>query len=539
MRVLLINSNREQSPWPAAPIGLSMVACATEADGHEVSFLDLAFARNPAADTRKRVAEFGPDVIGVSIRNLDNCNFDAPRFYLDEIRDEVIRVAREALPNKSAKIVIGGAAVNLAPWDILHHVEADYALAGEGEQALPTFLRALQDGADLRRVPGVLDKAGTMPALSLAPQFGGDRVFRGEPPAGRSLVDDFDVRGKSELYRWVDWPTYVANGAPYPIQTKRGCALRCVYCAYNNIEGRTYRTRNPKLIADEIEQVVKEYGVRYIDFVDSTFNIPAPHAIGLCDELASRKLPDDLQLSTMGINPAVMPTELLESMKRAGFENLMCTPESASNVTLKSLKKGFDRDQVIFAAEQLKKANMKTLWFFMFGAPGETVDTIKESLDFCEHHMSPNDVALFTAGIRVYPGTPLEKQCKEEGWFAQDDNLLQPSWYVAPTIDVADMYRLLIEGAIDHPNWMTAAEGILNPGMVSFVERSYRFFGGKAPLWSKMPGLFRFMSKMGIRKKILLRMNDLLVSRTPQQLPMAMSAAAAVSKAESAKRAEA
>src|SRR5258706_14464516 len=124
MRVLLINSNREPSPWPAAPIGLSMVACATEAAQHEVSFLDLAFARNPAKETRARAAEFSPDVVGISIRNLDNCNFDAPRFYLDEVRDEVVRVAREACPR--AKVVVGGAAVNLAPWDILHHVEGDY-----------------------------------------------------------------------------------------------------------------------------------------------------------------------------------------------------------------------------------------------------------------------------------------------------------------------------------------------------------------------------------------------------------------------------
>jgi radical SAM superfamily enzyme YgiQ (UPF0313 family) len=517
MRVLLINSNREQSPWPAAPIGLSMVACGTEAAGHEISFLDLAFAKNPPREVRARAADFNPDVIGISIRNMDNCNFDAPRFYLDEVRDDVVKVAREVAGK--AKVVIGGAAVNLAPWDILNHVEADYALAGEGEKALPAFLEGLKNGVELQTIPGVVDRLGKKPEPSQAPQFSFDRVFNGEPPAGRSVVEDFEVRGKSELYRWVDWPTYTANGAPYPIQTKRGCALRCTYCAYNNIEGRTYRTRSPKLIADEIEQVVKEYGVRSVDFVDSTFNIPEKHAIALCDELSRRKLPEDLELSTMGVNPAAMSTELLESMRRAGFRHLMCTPESASNVTLKSLKKGFTRDQVEYAASQLAKANMKTLWFFMLGAPGETVETIEESLDFCKRYVREEDVALFTAGIRVYPGTPLEKECKEEGWFAEDDNLVRPSWYVAPTITIADMYRLLIEGAIDHPNWMTAAEGILNPGMVSFVEKSYRLFGGKAPLWSKMPQLFRFMSKLGVRKKVLMKINDLLVSRTPAQLP--------------------
>jgi len=517
MRVLLINSNREQSPWPAAPVGLSMVACATEAAGHEVSFLDLAFAANPSYETRARVLELAPDVIGISIRNLDNCNFDAPRFYLDEVRDDVVAVARQARP--AAKVVIGGAAVNLAPWDILQHVEADFALAGEGEQALPAFLRALAAGAALEKVPGVLDRKGLRPKPDYARAFGGDRVFNGEPPAGRSMVLDFETRGRSELFRWVNWQTYVKNGAPYPIQTKRGCALRCVYCAYNNIEGRTYRCRDPRLIADEIEEVVRGHGVRAIDFVDSTFNIPPAHAIALCDELGRRKLPADLELSTMGVNPAVMSTELLDSMKRAGFSHVMCTPESASNVTLKSLRKGFDRAQVIFAAEQLRKAGLKTLWFFMFGAPGETADTAKETLDFCERYVAESDVALFTAGIRVYPGTPLEKTCKEEGWFAAEDPLLKPSWYVAPTISVADMYRLLIEGAIDHPNWMTAAEGILNPGMVSFVERGYRLLGGKGPLWARMPELFRFMSRLGVRKKILLRINELLVSRTPAQLP--------------------
>src|SRR5262249_43015151 len=161
-------------------------------------------------------------------------------------------------------------------------------------------------------------------------------------------------------------------------------------------------------------------------------------------ELARRKLPSDVELSTMGVNPAAMGTDMLESMRRAGFSHIMCTPESASDVTLKSLRKGFTREQVIFAAEQLKKVDLKTLWFFMFGAPGETMDTIKESLDFCERYIPETDVALFTAGIRVYPGTPLEKTCKDEGWFAQDDNLIRPSWYVAPTISVPDMYRLLI-----------------------------------------------------------------------------------------------
>src|SRR3954452_14651945 len=117
MRVLLINSNREQSPWPAAPIGLGMVACATEKAGHEISFLDLAFAKNPAKEVRARVADFNPDVIGISIRNMDNCNFDAPRFYLDEVRDDVVKVAREVAGGAQGGGGRGGGGT--APWGAL------------------------------------------------------------------------------------------------------------------------------------------------------------------------------------------------------------------------------------------------------------------------------------------------------------------------------------------------------------------------------------------------------------------------------------
>src|SRR5690242_6880008 len=113
MKVLLINPNREQVPWPALPVGLCTVASATARAGHDVSVLDLAFSKQPRRDTLQRVRREEPDVIGITVRNIDNCNFERPHFYLPEIRDEVVRSVREAAPN--AKVVLGGAAVNVSP----------------------------------------------------------------------------------------------------------------------------------------------------------------------------------------------------------------------------------------------------------------------------------------------------------------------------------------------------------------------------------------------------------------------------------------
>src|SRR5262245_36356186 len=117
MNVLLVNPNREQMPWPVVPVGLCTVASSLARAGHDVDVLDLTFSRDPRRDTLARVRERAPALIGVTIRNIDNCNFESPHFYLEEIRDAVIHPIREL--GSSAPIVIGGSAVNVSPGDTL------------------------------------------------------------------------------------------------------------------------------------------------------------------------------------------------------------------------------------------------------------------------------------------------------------------------------------------------------------------------------------------------------------------------------------
>ena len=142
-------------PWPALPLGLCTVASGLAAAGHEVEVLDLMFASDPARETSNRVRKCDPDIVGLSVRNIDNCNFEVPHFYLTEIRNQVVRSVRAA--STRARLVIGGSAVNVSPADTFAFLEADYALVGEGEEALPEFLRALEEGTPLNRVRGLLE----------------------------------------------------------------------------------------------------------------------------------------------------------------------------------------------------------------------------------------------------------------------------------------------------------------------------------------------------------------------------------------------
>jgi hypothetical protein len=193
--------------------------------------------------------------------------------------------------------------------------------------------------------------------------------------------------------------------------------------------------------------------------------------------------------------------ELVSAMKRAGFKNVMCTPESASAVTLETLHKGFKKRAVVRAAEVLREAGMPTYWFFMLGAPGETLDTVRETLSFCEEYVPKTDMVLFSTGIRVYAGTPLERSCKDMGWFAEDDPLFYPSWFISPRLDLAAAYDLLVSAAISHPNWMTNAETVVSPAMAGLIKRTLRMVGARGPFWQHLPKVFEWATRAGVRQR--------------------------------------
>lgn len=488
VRVLCINPNREQMPWPVIPVGLALVATALERAGHEVAFLDLTFSRDPARDVARAVRRDRPEMVALTIRNLDNCNFERPVFFLPEIRDAVVAQVREHAPD--ATLVVGGAAVNVCPGEILDYLAADYALVGEGEEALPALCKALEEKSEPRSLPGVLARRrGRELPLARA---------SGEPPAGRAVVSELGRGQWSLAHRWVDVKRYAALGTPYSIQTKRGCALECSYCVYNAIEGRRYRLRDPVDVVDEIEDAIA-HGVGHVELVDSTFNLPLSHARALCAELEKRRLP--VELSTMGLNPAGVTDELVQAMKRAGFKTLMCTPESGAEVTLASLQKGFGKHAIERTAKALRDAEIPTWWFFLIGAPGETMDTVRETLAFCEEHIPPSHLVLFTTGIRVYAGTPLERHCRQTGWFAPDESVFEPSWYLSPELDIVELYDTLVKAAVTHPNWMTNAETVLSPTLATLMKRGFRAAGMKGPFWQHLPRLFSLVTRVGARQR--------------------------------------
>jgi radical SAM superfamily enzyme YgiQ (UPF0313 family) len=352
-KVLLVGSNSLRSPYPVSPVGLCMVAAALAPDWQVRIFDPNAEGDDLAAV----VGEFAPDYVGLGIRNIDDVVMEDGVSFVNDVRE---RFAKPLRGLTRAPLILGGAGFSIFPQEWLEECGADYGVVGEGEAALPALLAALEAGRDPLAIPGV--------------------VAPGSPPPQRSARPVLlDLLPFADVDRRIDYAPYRERGA-YPIQTKRGCARRCAYCSYPQIEGRTFRCRPAEHVVDEIQQVRERLGDVAFEFVDSVFNDPPGHAESICWEIAQRGL--KVRLRTMGVNPALVTRELIDMMAAAGFAQIDSTPDSASPAMLANLRKNFTLQQLQRTATIVREAKMPTMWFFLLGGPGETERTIVETFDF-------------------------------------------------------------------------------------------------------------------------------------------------------------
>lgn len=434
MRILLINSNRKEDLLAAPPLGICYVATAAESAGHEVSVLDLCFApRNFNRTLEQAIKEFHPEIIGISVRNIDNVNMLHSINYLTEI----VQIVQQIRRCSDAPVVLGGPGASLMPARILKLLKADYIVVSDGEASFVSLLEALEKGDSPAGIPGV----GTMDKSKF--------IFT------KPQLPNFDSIKTPDLGKWIDLRPYLKVGSSYNIQTKRGCRQHCIYCTYNqSIEGNTLRLRSPVDVVDEIQDALFRYGPKSFEFVDSVFNDPLDHSGAILEEIARR--PWKAEFTAMGMNPRNLDGTYLRLMWRAGFRAFMITPESASPTMIRNYRKGFAPDEVFHAAEAINKTEFAAWWFFMIGGPGETNKTLKESLDFALKYLQKNGrpvthVAHFFTGVRVYPGTTLWDIACREGFVTADTDAATALWYLSEDLDLDEAVKQMSEAAASCP----------------------------------------------------------------------------------------
>ncbi|MGM0503699.1 MAG: B12-binding domain-containing radical SAM protein [Bacteroidota bacterium] len=414
-KFLIINSNTEILPYPVAPLGVALVASSLKRHYH-VKVFDAAF--NTTAQLVELIKDFAPDYIGVGLRNIDNVTMRGCQWYLGKIKESIINPVKK---NFNGPLILGGSGFSIAPKQVLEFYDADYGIIGEAENKLPELLSYLEKGETNFLINNVITKKQV--------SYNTEKINSKKLVIPRANIDTF-----------INYYSYNTRGS-YPIQTKRGCSHQCIYCSYPNIEGKKYRLREVVDIVDEIEEVSQRIHQVTFEFVDSVFNTPLDYAINICKEIIRRDL--NVKLRTMGINPGDVTDELISVMKNAGFSQIDCTPDSASEIMIKSYRKNFTKNKLIQCADIIRKHNMPTMWFFMVGGPGETKETILETFDFIDRYISPEDMVHITEGIRIIPNTQLYDIALEEGVISENDSVIQPMFYVSPSIGKENLTLLL------------------------------------------------------------------------------------------------
>lgn len=449
-RILLVVANREQFPEPAFPVGSLYVAGAVEAAGGRARVFDAGLFRRPLTALRAELQVWRPHAVGLSLRNADNAAWPHTRTYADWYA-RVAEAARAAAPE--ARLVLGGPAFSIFPRELRRVLLVADGVVGDGEVAA----RRLVQG-DLPRgiVESPLDDLGEV----------------------RLPVDLADVFDGALRYRTAG------------VQSARGCPHRCIYCTYPRLEGARLRRRPPEAVADEMERLRRDLGTTEQFMVDSSFNADEAHMTAVCEEVRRRRSLPGAALADVSfscyLQPRIADPDAFRLLRAAGCTSVDFGIDSAAEAMLPRFGKAFTVADLRAATEAAKAAGMDVCHSLLFGGPGETRETVEETVRMMDE-LAPT-AAVAMVGLRIYPGTTLARTALEEGVIGEREPLLEPCFYAAGhragDAAVAWLPRQVREAAAGRRNWFLPGA---RDWSAAWGPRLLRRFGKAGPLWRNFP----------------------------------------------------
>lgn len=408
MNILLVQAYLGGSEPPVFPLGLSCIVSTVK--GHNIKLFDPNISKKPHYELTNIMKEFKPDVVGISLRDIDSTNTRKVVFYYTYFEEMM-----ELLKNNSSedcKIIVGGSGFSMFAREIMdRNLRIDFGVYLEGENTFPELIENLEEP---HKVRGVFY------------QQHGKIIFTG-------LREHSDLNNLPPPYRNI---TGIGQYKDIPdaigIETKRGCALSCVYCPYGFLNGKEYRLRSPDKIVDEIESLVTNLGIRDFMFVDSVFNIPISHAEAVCREIIKREV---VVSWSAWFNDKYMTKEFAQLVKHAGCKKIMLSPDGFSDKALLALGKNMTKEDIRNTYDILKKEdNIEFCYNFFKNPPGQSFITFIRLVFFYLKAKLElrNKVHFEFNSIRIEPHTKLFQTALREGLISEEENLLYPQFYSKP-----------------------------------------------------------------------------------------------------------
>lgn len=418
MKVLLVQSYLGDNEPLVYPLGLACLK--STLIGYDVRTFDTNTSERPCDELKEIIEDFSPAVIGISLRNIDSTNKRKVIFYYSYLKD-IIGIIKKT---SDARIVIGGSGFSMFAKEIMKdELRIDYGVFLEGEN---TFKELLDNIERPEKVKGVFYRSN------------GDVLFTGPRMQADLNALPFADRAAVGIGPYCNIPDAIG------VETKRGCMLDCIYCIYGFLNGKKLRIREPKLVVDEIESLVR-IGVRKFTFVDAVFNIPISHAEAICREMISRKL--DVAWSAW-FHEEFLSEDFVRLVKEAGCNKIIVSPDGFSDKTLLSLGKNFGKKEILDVFGIFKKVNgFEVCYNFFKNPPYMDIITFLNLISFfIRAKLSlKNRVHFEFNSIRIEPHTHLHKLALEQGLIGKDDALLYPKYYTNPgTVYIEKIFNVLL-----------------------------------------------------------------------------------------------
>ncbi|MCD6484686.1 MAG: radical SAM protein [Candidatus Odinarchaeota archaeon] len=334
------------------PLGLAYLASVLR-EQHKVKIVDSNAFNYNMKDVRMELKKFYPDVVGIT-----STTPSVPQAY------KVAKIAKQV--REDCLVVLGGPHVSFLPVQTLKECEyVDVVVKGEGEATIKELIEAVEKEKPLEDVRGITFRKG-------------NRIVDNPARPFIRNIDEIPFPSRDLL----PMDRYHAYGVRYAtVITSRGCPFGCCFCASSRLFGGCWRARSPENVLEEIKIIYEKYKTRNIEFVDDTFTLNQKRAEKICEGIIREGL--DI---AWGASSRVdtITRRLAEKMRKAGCWILLLGIESASQKILDWIGKKITIEQIRKAVKTIKRAGIQVLGSFIIGFPGETVNSVRQTISFAK-----------------------------------------------------------------------------------------------------------------------------------------------------------
>ncbi|MCQ9205350.1 MAG: B12-binding domain-containing radical SAM protein [Omnitrophica bacterium] len=397
MKILLLNPpilGIDKPPVP--PLGISYIAAVLKKNNFIVDLIDLDLEREKFKNIYEIMASYRPDLVGISGLTIQMENVYYIAKVIKKISKKIIVVTGGPHPSSLSEQTLKEAGGNI-----------DIVVAGEGEF---TLLDIAMD-KPWEQIEGIL-------------YIKDGKIYGNKKREPISDLDSlpFPARDMLAIKKYRGWGPLRESPTTHLIAS-RGCPFDCIFCSETAVFGRNHRRRDPKRVVDEIEHLIKEYGMREVSFYDDLFTLNKKWVISVCHEIIKRNIKLDWKaLSRVD----TVDYEVLSYMKKAGCRIIFYGIESGSQKILDNIRKSQTVEQNLTAARLTKKVGIEMFAFFMIGNVGETQSTIYQTIKLARR-IKPRYYQFTIA--RPDPGSYLYNEYIQE---INEKNLSWGEYYAFP-----------------------------------------------------------------------------------------------------------